>query len=357
MANNFEPITLDKTDFNLLRELTEAVSVSGEESEVRKIIRRELKGLADEVCVDAMGSVIAVKRAKTRNPIKVLFDAHMDEVGMMLTNGSDGTFSFRTVGGIDPRQLAGKTVWVGKDHVPGVIGAKAIHLLTSDERKQAIKTSSLKIDVGEENKGKVKPGDRATFATKFERIGPSIVAKAIDNRIGCAILLKLLKNVPDHVEFHAVFAVQEEVGLRGARTAAYGVNPDLAIAVDSTPAGDLPRHDRKDSHRYNTKLGSGPAIYTLDSGTLSDPRLISHLVKVGDRYKIPYQFRQPGPGGTDAGSIHLQRGGIPAVSVSVPGRYAHTAAMVCRVRDWENTLNLLSAFLFDLTADLLKADR
>lgn len=357
MAKTFQPIKLQKSDFTLLKELTEAVAVSGDESAVRKIIRKQLEGLADEVRVDALGSVIAVKHAKTKPFMRVLLDAHMDEVGFLLTNGSDGIFSFRTVGGVDGRQLAGKSVWVGKDRVPGVIGAKAIHLLTREERNRAIQASSLKIDVGEENKGKVKPGDRASFATKFMHNGPSIIAKAIDDRIGCAILLKLLANVPDHIELTTAFTVQEEVGLRGARSAAYGINPDLAIAIDSTPAGDLPRHDLVESNRYNTKLGFGPALYTSDSSTLSDPRLIRHLVKVGDKYKIPYQFRQPGGGGTNAGSIHLQRGGIPAVSVSVPGRYAHSAAMISRVKDWEDTVNLVHAFLLDLTPDLLKADR
>jgi len=151
--------------------------------------------------------------------------------------------------------------------------------------------------------------------------------------------------------------VQEEIGLRGAKVAAFAFNPDLAIAVDSTPANDLPVHDGAENTFYNTKLGAGPAIYTFDAGTLNDPRLIRFLTATADAAKIPYQFRQPGGGGTDAGAIHRQQGGIPTISISVPHRYTHTAISLSRVYDWKNTLALLQAALTGITPDLLAQDR
>ncbi|RPH56911.1 MAG: M42 family peptidase, partial [Chloroflexi bacterium] len=179
----------------------------------------------------------------------------------------------------------------------------------------------------------------------------------IDNRIGCVILIDLLKSAPANVDLCLSFSVQEEIGLRGAKVAAFHFNPDLAIAIDSTPANDLPVHNGSENSFYNTRLGAGPAIYTFDAGTLNDPRLIRFLAATGDAEKIPYQFRQPGGGGTDAGAIHRQRAGIPTVSISVPHRYTHTAISLARVDDWKNTLALLQAALQRITPELLKAER
>ncbi|HSM23991.1 MAG TPA: hypothetical protein VK856_03930, partial [Anaerolineaceae bacterium] len=158
-------------------------------------------------------------------------------------------------------------------------------------------------------------------------------------------------------ELLAAFTVQEENGLRGARVAAYSMQPDMAFVLDSTPANDLPVWDDEENARYNVRLNHGPAIYRMDAYTLSDPRLIDYLAKIGDEYDIPYQYRQPGKGGTDAGSIHKQRGGIPSVSISVPGRYAHTAVLIARKEDWKNTLALMYVALKNLSSDLLLTER
>lgn len=344
--------------FKLLEKLCNATAVSGDEGAVRKIVLEEVKPYADDVKVDALGSVLVTKAGQGANKVRVMLDCHMDEIGFMLVaDDGEGLFRFELVGGIDVRQLPGKQVFVGKDKVPGVIGARPIHLTTADERRNKIPLEALRIDVGTGGAGKVKVGDRATFATQFKRVGPSILSKSIDNRIGCAILIDLLKSAPDNVDLCLSFSVQEEIGLRGAKVAAYHFNPDLAIAIDATPANDLPVHDDSENTFYNTKLGAGPAIYTFDSGTLNDPRLVRFLSETGDSEKIPYQFRQPGGGGTDAGSIHRVRAGVPAISVSVPHRYTHTAISLARVEDWENTLALLTATLKRITPDLLKPDR
>jgi len=338
----------------LLERLSNAVAVSGDESEVRAIVLDAVKPLADECSVDALGNVLVTKRAQVENPLRVMLAAHMDEIGFMLVQDDDnGLYQFQVVGGIDTRQLPGKPVWVGRKHIPGVIGAKPIHLQEAGESGRTIPLDALRIDVGPGNGGKVKPGDRATFATSFQQIGPSLIGKALDDRLGVATLIELLKHAPGNVELLLAFTVQEEVGLRGARVAGYAFNPDLAIAVDSTPAMDMPMWDGSENNRYNTRLDAGPAIYIADSSTLADPRLVRHLAGTGDRFGIPYQFRQPGGGGTDAGAIHTRRAGIPSVSVSVPGRYAHTAVLVTRFNDWKNTLQLLHAAIQTMTPALL----
>lgn len=342
----------------LLEKLSNAVAVSGDEGEVRSIVLEQVKPFADEVKVDGLGNVLVTRKANIADPVRVMLAAHMDEIGFMIVEDDDhGLFQFETVGGIDPRQLAGKPVWVGKQHTPGVIGTRPIHLVDPDELEHTIPVSSLRIDVGPTAGSKIKIGDRATFATTFMEVGPSLRGKALDNRLGVATLIELLKHASRSIELLLAFTVQEEVGLRGARVAGYAFHPDLAIAVDSTPANDLPTWDRSENMVYNSRLGAGPAIYTADAGTLSDPRLIRHLVQVADRHSIPYQFRQPGGGGTDAGAIHRTRAGVPSVSISVPGRYAHTAVLLARTEDWRNTLHLLYAALHDLTPDLLSAER
>lgn len=351
----------------LLERLCNATGVTGDEREVRTIILEQVRPLADEVKIDALGSVYAIRHAKTENPLRVMLDAHMDEIGFLIVSDEEnGLFRFNKVGGIDDRQLPGKTVLVGKDNLPGVIGAKAIHLTEPGETNNKISVDALRIDIGPGG-GNVKVGDRATFATRFQSVGPSFIAKALDNRLGCATLIEILRAVSqsdalDHIELMLAFSVQEEIGGRGARVAAYALEPDVAVAIDSTPANDLPMHDAVDGYpsenmTYNTRLGFGPAVYVADSSTLSDPRLVRLLLQTGDELGIPYQIRQPGGGGTDAGAIHRTRAGVPTVAVSIPGRYAHTAAAVVRRADWENTLALLWNTLARMDRGMIEADR
>ncbi|MDD2921111.1 MAG: hypothetical protein PHQ36_02400 [Anaerolineales bacterium] len=346
-------LSIGQPQIKLLEKLCNAMSVSGDEGEVRRIVLEEVKPYADEVKVDALGSVLVRKKSSTRNPLCVLLDAHIDEVGFMIVNDDeDGFFQFQVVGGIDPRHLVGKQVIVGKEHNVGIIGAKPVHLASSSELEHAVDVDAMRIDLGPEGKAKV--GDRATFATKFKRVGPSIMSKAIDDRIGVATLIELLKHAPKHIELCLSFSVQEEIGLRGAKVAGYYFEPDLAIAVDSTPARDLPHFDGDENYAYNTRLGFGPAIYMANSATIDDPRLVRFLAETAEKNKIQYQFRQPGGGGTNAGAIQRSRTGVPVVSVSVPHRYTHSPISVSRVEDWKNTLNLLYAALNGMTHDLVK---
>ena len=344
--------TFGTRQLRLLERLTNAVAVSGDEGAVRRIVLEQVRPLADEVRVDNLGNVLAVKRGTAPHRLRVMIAAHMDEIGFMLTHDDGkGLFRFGKVGGIDTRNILGKAVWVGPERIPGVIGMTPIHLTTPESRKRVPNLDALRIDVGPENAGKVKPGMRATFATEFQRLGASIRAKALDDRFGVATLIELMRHAPENIDLLAAFTVQEEVGLRGAQVAAFALEPDIAFVLDCTPALDMPHPEGEPNTRYNTRLGNGPAVYTADRATISDPRLIRHLVETAEAEDIPYQFRQAGGGGTDAGAIHKQRGGIPSVSVSTPGRYLHTPASIARIDDWKHTFYLVLAALRRLTPE------
>ena len=344
--------TFGTAQLKLLEKLTNVIAVSGDEGEVRKIVLEEIKSYADDVRVDAMGNVLATRLGRGAKRTRVLVDAHMDEVGFMIVaDDSDGLYRFEIIGGIDERYLVGRQVFVGKERTSGVIGGKPIHLMDHDEYNRKVPLESLRIDLGPA--GKAKMGDRAGFATQFRRVGPSIMAKSIDDRIGIATLIELVKHAPANIDLCAAFTVQEEIGLRGAKVAAQYFKPDMAIAVDSTPANDLPAYNGSENMNYNTKLGLGPAIYTADGSTLHDPRLVRFLQEVAEAESIPCQLRQPGGGGTNSGAIQKALAGIPTVSVSVPHRYTHSPVSISRVDDWKHTINLLHAALKKITPSLL----
>jgi endoglucanase len=345
---------------DLLRRLSETVAVSGDEGPVRKIILETVKPLADEVTVDTIGNVFAVKHGLPRAP-RVMVTAHMDEIGFMIVGvDGDGLLKFEAVGGVDDRILLGKPVWIGENKIPGAIGMKPIHLIKGSERETVVKLDSLRIDIGATSRDSalrtVKPGDRATFASPFLNLGPTLRGKAFDNRAGCVVVaevLRLAKNLP--IELIGAFTVQEEVGLRGARVAGFAAKPDAAIIIDATPANDLPPPtDEEENFKYNTKLGQGPAIYTHDGSTLHDRRLVRHAVALGEAKGIPFQFRQPGGGGTDAGAIQRSRAGVPVVSVSVPARYIHSPAAIISQDDFRNTIRLVRAALENWSPKVLR---
>ena len=349
----------------LLERLCNACAVSGDETEVRRIVLEQVKPYASEVRVDALGNLLAYCPAAGAPHLRVLVAAHMDEVGLMLTGDEgDGFFRFTAIGGVDVRCLPGKSLQVGREHLPALIGLNPFHLASDHEVRSVPSIDDLRIDVGPDNAKKVKVGDWAAFTTPFARLGPSLRAKALDDRIGVATLIELVHNPPPHLDLVAAFTVQEEVGLRGASVAAYSAQPDLAFVLDCTPARDLPAWDSgspgdqpSQNARYNTRLGAGPAIYIADADSMADPRLVRHLIETAEALGLPYQLRQPGGDGTDAGAIHLQRAGIPSVSLAVPGRYLHTPAGIVRLSDWKNTLALIQAALLRLTPDILTLER
>jgi endoglucanase len=255
---------------------------------------------------------------------------------------------------LDVRKLVAKPVLVGRKKHLGVIGAKPIHLTTDEERKKTVPLEKLRIDMGPAGSDNVKLGDRAVFASKFYRAAGSLCGKALDDRLGVVTLIELMRLAPDHIEFQAAFTVQEEVGLRGAKVAAYKFNPDMAVVIDATPANDVPVLSETPNMQFNTRLDHGPAVYIADSATLSDPRLFKHFTSTAEKYRIPYQIRQPGGGGTDAGAIHKARMGVPSISISIPVRYPHTPLSIVRLKDWQNTFALLLRSIQDLTAAVLE---
>lgn len=347
-----------KKQLELIEKLSNAVGVSSNEGQVRRIILEEIKPFTSDVKVDALGNVIAVCKSNRKNPMRIMIAAHMDEVGLMLMDQDEsGYFKFDVIGSLDPRLLPGKAVVVGEDRLTGVIGTKPIHLVTEAELQKIFTVEDMRIDLGEEQSKKVKAGATATFATQFMRIGVSLSGKALDNRLGVAALIELIKQAPYPVELIAVFTTQEEIGLRGAKVAAYATKPDAAFALDSTPAFDMAPWDDEENAVYNTILGKGPAIYPADRFTLSDPRLVRFAMQTAEANHIPYQFRQPGGGGTDAGSIHKQREGIPSVSISIPHRFSHSPVNLARIKDWHDTVRLYDNILRSISLDLFKIDR
>jgi endoglucanase len=248
--------------------------------------------------------------------------------------------------------MVGKQVVVGKKQTPGVVGAKPIHLTTAEDRKRAIAEEALRVDLGPSGKANV--GDRGTFAPNFQRSGPALLSKSLDNRLGVALLIELVKSAPPNVDLLAAFTVQEEIGLRGAKVAASYFKPDLAIVIDATPAEDLPMQREGENTFYNSRLGLGPAIYVADATAIAHPRLTRYLMDTATKARIPFQVRQPGGLGTDAGAIQRAEIGVAVATVSVPHRYKHSAISVARIEDWQNTLRLLSAAIRNVNAGVLK---
>ena len=342
----------------ILKELSEAFGVSGNEDDVRAIVLDAVREHVDEVKVDALGNVLAFKRGTGRQRMRVMLAAHMDEVGLMVVgHDNDGFLRVRSVGGIDPRLLPGTLLQVGSGRISGVIGAKPIHLLKENADKVA-KLEDLVVDVGAKSKDEARKlaplGTYATFATRFRELGPTVRGKAFDDRAGCAVLVELLRGERFRFDLHAVFTVQEEVGLRGARVAAYAIEPDCAFALEGTVADDIPR-DKDVSP--TTELGQGPAITVMDRSFIADRRLVRLLTSTAEELGIPYQIKQPGIGGTDAGAIHLTREGVPSVTVAVPCRYIHSPVALLSLDDFNNTVRLMRASLARLTRRTMRRGR
>lgn len=337
-----------------LQQLSELSGVSGDEKIVRQHIRDLIADHIDEWRVDTMGNLFAIKKGTGESDLRVMVDAHMDEVGLMITSiEADGSFGFRPVGGFDTRSLLGKVVSIGPKEIIGVIGVRLVHLSSAVQRDTVPKLEQLRIDIGLSKKdqvaGKVKIGDRATFVTKYEETGTHAIGKALDNRAGCTALIELIKGDPYPFDLHAVFTVQEEVGLRGAMVASYDFDPEVALILECTPAYDMP-NKRDDSP--NVALGLGPSIYTMDSQAIHDPRFVAHILRTAEANGLPYQLRKPGGGGTNAGVYQRMRGGTAVATIATPGRYLHTPASMINLTDFANVIKLADATLRGLKREL-----
>jgi len=323
----------------LIRELVESYGPSGAEEQVRNVIRAEIEPLVDEVRVDALGSLIAHRKSDSSGRDdggkRLLLDAHMDEIGVMVTYiDEEGFGRFTSIGGVSPLTCIGSRV-AFEDGLIGVIGVEQ----KRDDTSKVPKLEQLYIDVGATSRDDcpVQVGDPAVFVRPFVAQGTRLVSKAMDDRIGCAVLIELLRRLEETPhDLYAVFAVQEEVGLRGARTSAYGIEPDIAIALDVTCTGDTP-----EAKSMAVELGQGPAVKVKDSGMIAHPRVRQLLVDRAEEAGIPHQLEVLERGTTDAAVMQLVRAGVPAGCISVPCRYVHSPSEMVDERDVENSVRLL----------------
>lgn len=322
-----------------LKELCELHGVSGDEVRIKDQIVRKVKRYAADLFEDPYGNLI-IRKGDSTKP-RVLLAAHMDEVGLMITGiEKSGLLKFRSIGML-PNVLMAKRVYIGDNKKLGVIGHKPIHLAKDDELKKMIKTKDLFIDIGVSSKEEalkvVQIGDYASFGTAYSENGDIVKGKALDNRIGCFILLQMI--MESDLPVHYAFTVQEEVGLRGAGIVASRVKPDVAIAVDTTSSGEWPGDG--DSPQYPV-LGKGAVITVADRSVICDDDLVRMIRKTAEKEKIPYQDKKPMIGGTDAGSMHLTGEGVRSAVISVPARYIHSPLSYASKKDISAVKDLLN---------------
>ena len=323
---------------SLIQKLVETTGPSGYESQIRTVIRREVEPLADEIRVDALGNLIAVKGQVKPGGKKIMLAAHMDEIGLIATHiDENGFVRFTTIGGVRRMTCVGGRVRF-LDGTSGVIGQE-----NPDEKTKLPEFEHLFIDVGAASRADcpVRVGDLAAFDRPFADYGDRLVSKAMDDRIGVAVLIEALRQLqhgPNQLFF--VFSVQEEVGLRGATTAAYGLDPEIGIAVDVTATGDTPR-----GLKMAVSLGKGAAIKVRDGGMLSDPRVIDWMVRTAVQKNILYQMEVLEGGTTDARAIQLARAGVPAGCISIPCRYIHSPSEMVDYTDVQSAVHLIQALV------------
>jgi putative aminopeptidase FrvX len=306
---------------NLIQKLTETFSPSGSESAIREVIRAEVEALADDVRVDALGNLIARKGRKGKTGRRIMLAAHMDEIGLIASHiDSNGFVRFTDIGGVRPHTLVGGRVHFANG-TPGVVGTESADFSAKD--------------------CPVKVGDVAAFERPFLDLGRRLVAKSMDDRIGCAVLIETLRTLKTSPhELYFAFTTQEEVGMRGAITSTFGIDPDIGLAVDVTMTGDTPK-----SKPMAVSLGRGPAIKVKDSGMLADPRIVEWMYSTAEKRRIPYQREVLEGGTTDARAIQMTRSGVLAGCLSIPCRYVHSPSELVDYEDVQNAVKLMVALL------------
>lgn len=338
-------------EIQLLENLSNAFGPSGNEEDVAKILRGELDSYADETIIDKLGNMIFYHEGKRDYP-KIMLSAHMDEVGFIVTFIEEGGFlRFDTLGGITNNVMPGQRLLLKgeKGYLKGVVGTKPPHIMTPEEQNKIIPKEDLFIDIGADNASQAirKGADVGTlgvFDVEFANLGEGYFrGKALDDRAGCVVLaeaFKALKDSPCNVV--AVGTVQEELGIRGARTAAWQVNPDYGLALEGTFVADVPG-TRPD--RVSSKIKGGPVLTIMDRTVLTHPTVLKTLIESGKRKAIPFQFKKVMVGGTDAGAIHLTKAGVPSGTVAVPCRYIHGPVSIVHIDDLRNTVKLVVEFV------------
>lgn len=338
----------------LFQELTETHGVSGQEDAIRKIVHRELSPIC-EVSVDWMGNVTCFRAAtsKVKDPKKLMIAAHMDEIGFIVKHIDDkGFLRLQTLGGWDARQMASQRVLVHTADGPinGTLMAagKPKHMQAPDESTKAPAIETFFVDCGlsgDEAKAKIKIGNMVTMNRQFQQMGNLFTCKSMDDRAAVFVMIEAVKRAAKHgVDLYAVATVQEEIGLRGAIASGSAIKPDLCVALDVTIANDTPGMPDADCV---TKLGEGTAIKIMDSSLICHPKMVAHFTKLAEKNKIRHQFEILSAGGTDAGGIQRQNGGIPAFTLSIPTRYIHTVNETVHEADMQATIDLLVKYIED----------
>lgn len=334
-------------NLNLLERLCCECGVSGDEKRIRDIIISEIKDFVDDFKIDNLGNLIVLKKGKKRSNKKVLISAHMDEVGFIINNiTDDGLIKFSSVGGINSNVVLGKRVLVGEKKYPGVVGSKPVHLLEKNEKEKSVSIDDMYIDIGAKNKKDaeqyVSPGEYISFYPNFNVNSSGIIsAKSLDDRIGCFLLIRLIKSeIPFDAYF--TFVVQEEVGLRGAKTACYQVEPDAAIVVEATTASDLPSVDETEKV---CKLMEGPVISFMDKATIYDREYFNLALALAKKENISLQVKKAVVGGNDSGAINVSKGGVRTLALSLPCRYLHSQTSVIAVEDVKQSEMLLKLLI------------
>ena len=336
-------------NIELLRRLCETPGIASQEDAMRTLVKAELATLVDDISVDAMGSVVGLKRGAGQR--RVMIAAHTDEIGFIVKYiDDDGFLRIHNVGGFDPRTLVAQRVWVHSARGGALLGAlmpetKPIHVLGADEIKPP-KLDDFFVDLGMTAAGVkalVDIGDMVTLEGEVREVGDCVMSKAMDDRVGVFVMIEALRQLRSHeVDILAVATSQEEVGLRGAMTAAYGLKPDIGIALDVTLAIDTPGQGKQ--HAVS-RLRSGVAIKLMDSSLICHPRLVRHFRDIAEQAGIPHQLEIMPRGGTDGGAIQRSRAGVPSITISVPTRYVHSVDELVAVADVEATISLLARYL------------
>lgn len=325
-----------KFNSELIKKLSDCFSPSGRENRINKVIENEIKNYVDEVYTDVLGNLIAHKKGSGK---KIMFAAHMDQIGLIITYiESEGFLRFSNIGFNNPYMLLGHRI-IFENGVHGIINCEKLQdysKLTMDK---------LYIDIGaltkKDAEKAVKIGDMCIYKTEFYENDNIVMCKALDDRVGCFVLIEAIKaQVESDCDIYYVFTVQEELGLRGSKTAAYGINPDIGIAVDITDTGDTPNY-----RKMAVKLGNGAAIKIKDNSQICSPFIVDLLTKTAEENNIKYQYEILEFGGTDSSAIQLSHSGIPSGTISVPSRYFHSSSEVCEKSDILNCIKLVKAVI------------
>ena len=330
----------------MLRELCLLNGVSGDEDKVRNYIISAIGGLCD-YSVDNLGNLICFKKGKKTSEKKLMVCAHMDEVGFIITSvRNDGTLSFEAVGGIEAVSAMGKQVKVGKNFISGVIGSAAVHNLSKQQREKAPQLSGFYIDIGAANKEEaekyVSPGDCVYFDSEYTELGGSCVkSKAIDDRAGCAVMIKLMQQELEY-DTYFVFNVQEEIGLRGSTVSAFSLQPDIAIVLEATTAADI---DGADGAAKVCTINGGPVVSFMDRSTMYDKELYKTAFETAKENGIKCQTKSMIAGGNDSGAIHISGKGVRTIAVSLPCRYLHSPSCVISKQDFDDAYRLVKLMM------------